>query len=639
MIKINLPDGNDIEVKKRSTVLDVAKEISNSLARASVCGVVDDSMVDLDYKLSDGENLEIITKDDERALEVLRHSTSHLMAQAVKNLYDDVKIAIGPSIDDGFYYDFDMAHRLSKEDFNKIEAEMNRIIKKNLEIRREKISKTEAVKLFKKRNEPYKIELINELEDDNISIYWQGDFVDLCRGPHLQSTGKINHFKLLSVAGAYWRGDENNKMLQRIYGTVFFKKTNLEKYIERQKQAKKRDHRKIGKEMDLFSIQSEYGPGLPFWHPNGAFIRRKIENFMVDELYKNGYSLVNTPHIGKLDLWKTSGHWDFYRDNMYSPMDIEGEDYIIKPMNCPFHILIYKNNSKSYRDLPIRMAEFGTVYRYERSGALHGLTRVRGFTQDDAHVFCTPDQLEDEIIKLIDFSLMVLETFGFEYELFLATKPEKYIGSDEDWELATENLKRALESKSLDYIPDPGEGVFYGPKIDIKIKDALQREWQLTTIQVDLNLPERFDMTYVGEDGEEHRPIMVHRALMGSFERFFGVLIEHFAGKFPVWLMPTQVMIIPISDDQIDYAKKVKGELEKENIRVKIDDRNENVGYKIREAHVEKKIPYMFIVGDNEIENETVSVRKRDGEDIGEKNIPEMIKKIKGVIKDKKITE
>jgi len=638
MINLKLPDGSSMKVEKGVSVLDFAKKISNSLARDAICASIDGELVDLSFKIEKDCSIEIVTKDDERALEVLRHTASHVMAQAVKRLYDDVKIAIGPAIEDGFYYDFDMSKRLSDDELVDIEKEMKNIIKEDLIIERKELNKDKAKKLFKKRNESYKIELVDDIEKDVVSVYSQGEFIDLCRGPHLERTSKLNHYKLMNVAGAYWRGDENNKMLQRIYGTAFFKKKNLQKYLETIKEAKKRDHRKIGKQMDLFSIHPEYGPGLIYWHSTGAFIRKQLEDFMTDNLIERGYSLVNTPHIGKKELWETSGHWKNFREDMYNPMDIDDDKYCLKPMNCPFHILIYGNDKKSYRDLPIRMAEFGTFYRYERSGTLHGLSRVRGITQDDAHVFCTPDQLEDEVLELIDFSLMVLDTFGFEYHVFLGTKPEeKCIGSDKMWNKATSTLKNALEKKGLDYKVKEGDGAFYGPKIDIIVNDALNREWDLSTIQIDFNLPERFDINYVGEDGDEHRPVMIHRALLGSIERFFGILIEHFAGKFPTWMMPTQVMIIPVSDNHLDYAEKVKNRLTNENIRVKIDSRNENVGYKIRETQVDKKIPYMLIVGDNEIEDNTVSVRDREGEDRGKTSLDNFINNIKKEIEEKRV--
>ena len=635
MIKLKLPDGSIIEVEKNSTLEDVAKKLSNSLAKKVVAGKVNGKTVDVTYKLTEDSEITLITKDDIEALDILRHTTAHIMAQAVKRLFGDVKVAIGPAIETGFYYDFDTEHNFTEDDLQKIEAEMKKIVKENLPIIREEISVSDAKKLF--ANESYKLEILEELEDKTVSIYKQGEFVDLCRGPHLKSTGKAGNFKLLSLAGAYWRGDEKNKMLQRIYGTAFYKKEELSEYLKMLEEAKKRDHRKIGKEMDLFSVQPEYGPGLIFWHPKGAFIRRKIEDFMIDELIKHDYSIVTTPHIAKVDLWKTSGHWGFYRENMFSTIKVDEDEYMLKPMNCPFHILIYKNSKKSYRELPIRMAEFGTVYRYERSGVLHGMMRVRGFTQDDAHIFCMPEQLEDEIMKLIDFTKFVLNSFGFDkFDVYLSTRPEKYVGDLEHWDIATNALKSALEKSDMEYDIDPGEGVFYGPKIDIKIRDSLNRSWQCTTIQVDFNLPERFDMTYIGEDGKEHRPIMIHRALLGSFERFFGVLIENYAGYFPVWLVETQVMVLPISDKHLGYAKEIKDKLRARSIRAKVDVRNEKIGKKIRDAQVKEKIPYMLIVGDKEVEKGLVSVRNYRGAELGAISLEQFIEKIEDDIKNKR---
>jgi threonyl-tRNA synthetase len=533
------------------------------------------------------------------------------MAYAVKILFPEVKIAIGPSIEDGFYYDFEYKEGFSSNDLNRIEEKMKEIIVKDIPFIREEITKDEALKLFK--DEKYKLELIEDIREDILSIYRLGDFVDLCLGPHLPSSGIIKAFKLLSIAGAYWRGDERNPMLQRIYGTSFPTKEELDRYLERIEEAKKRDHRKLGKELDLFSINDDIGSGLILWHPKGALVRNIIESFWREEHYKNGYQLLYTPHIAKAKLWQTSGHFEFYRENMYSPMNIDKVDYIIKPMNCPFHIAIYKSQIRSYRDFPIRWAELGTVYRYERSGVLHGLLRVRGFTQDDAHIFLRPDQLDEEIIRVINFTLYILKSFGFEdYEVYLSTRPEKFVGSLENWDRATKSLKKGLEESGLSYSIDPGEGVFYGPKIDIKIKDSLQRLWQCSTIQVDFNIPERFDIGYVGKDGYIHRPIMVHRALMGSLERFFGCLIEHYAGRFPLWLAPVQVIVIPVSEKSYDYGKKVLNILIDSGIRAEIDMKDEKLGYKIREAQL-KKIPYMAIVGENEKKKELISPRKGDG--------------------------
>ncbi len=550
-------------------------------------------------------------------LEVLRHSSAHILAQAVKELYPKAKLAIGPAIEDGYYYDFDFDRPFTPEDLDAIEKRMAEIVKRNLPIVRKELSRIDAIRLFKEKGEDYKLELIAGFPDETFSVYEQGDFVDLCRGPHLRYTGKAKAFKLLSIAGAYWRGDEKNKMLQRVYGTAFLTKDELKAHLDKLEEAKKRDHRKLGKELDLFSINDEAGGGLVLWHPKGARIRKAIEDFWRDEHYKAGYELVFTPHIARLDLWKQSGHWDFYRESMYSPMDVEGFEYELKPMNCPFHIMIYNSSMKSYRDLPIRLAELGTVYRFEKSGVLHGLMRVRGFTQDDAHVFCTREQLGTEIDRVIEFVLYILRTFGFsEFEAYLSTRPEKFVGEPAVWDEATEALREGLERHNLSYKVDEGGGAFYGPKIDLKIKDSIGRSWQCSTIQVDFNLPEKFDVNYIGEDSKRHRPIMIHRALMGSLERFFGVLIEHYAGAFPTWLAPVQALVMTITDKQIAYADGVLDKLRKAGIRAEIDKRNEKIGYKIREAQMQK-VPYMLVVGDKEMENEGVAVRKRSGEDLG----------------------
>jgi len=562
-------------------------------------------------------------------LETLRHSVSHIMAQAVKELWPDAKLAIGPSIDDGFYYDFDKKEPFAPEDLEKIEKKMKHIIKQNLKFERQELDKKEAIKLFKGLKETYKVELIEEIADEKVSVYKHGDFVDLCRGPHVESTGKVKAFKLLSIAGAYWRGSEKNAMMQRIYGTAFLTKEELDKFLFVQEEAKKRDHSKIGKDLDLFSIQDEMGAGLVFWHPKGAFIRNLIENYWKAEHIKRGYELVNIPHIGKIDLWKTSGHVDFYKDYMYSPMSVDEQKYIIKPMNCPGHILIYKSQLHSYRDLPVKFAELGTVYRYERSGVLHGLMRVRGFTQDDAHIFCTQDQVKIEIEKVLDLTFEMLGKFGFkEYDIYISTMPEKHVGADAAWKLATNALTDALKDKVGDkYCVDPGEGVFYGPKIDIKIKDALGRSWQCTTIQVDFNLPERFDVTYIDDSGQKKQPIMIHRAILGSLERFFGVLVEHYAGAFPLWLSPVQAVVIPIKDTIKDYAAGVKEAVQEKGIRVEIDPRSETLNYKIRDAQT-NKIPYMVIVGEKEKEKGLISVRSRSEGDLGQMELGKFIEQI-----------
>ncbi|MDQ7786360.1 MAG: threonine--tRNA ligase [Thermodesulfovibrionales bacterium] len=567
--------------------------------------------------------------------ETYRHSTSHIMAHAVKELFPKAKLAIGPAIEDGFYYDFDIDRPFTPEDLTAIEKKMKAIIKKNDPFVRRVMPRSDAIELFRKLGEEYKVELLNEIADEEVSLYEEGGFVDLCRGPHIETTGQVRAFKLLTIAGAYWRGDEKNKMLQRIYGTSFPTEEKLKEYLDFLEEVKKRDHRKLGKDLDLFSTGDEIGAGLIVWHPNGALIRRTIEDFWLQEHYKAGYKILYTPHIAKLDLWKTSGHLDFYRENMYSPMEIEGVDYELKPMNCPFHIHVYKSSLRSYKHLPVRYAELGTVYRYERSGVLHGLLRVRGFTQDDAHIFCREDQIEDEILSVLDFTLLILKTFGFlQYDVYLSTQPEKYVGTPGNWERSTNALKRALEMKGLSYEIDPGEGVFYGPKIDIKVKDSLNRQWQCSTIQVDFNNPERFDMQFRGSDGKEHRPIMIHRALMGSLERFFGILIEHYAGAFPVWLAPVQVIILTIAERHSEYARSLSAQFLAAGIRTEVDIENEKIGYKIRNATI-SKIPFLIIVGDKEMTENRVAVRKRSGENIGPFTPEELIAIVKEKAEEK----
>jgi threonyl-tRNA synthetase len=559
------------------------------------------------------------------SLDTLRHSTAHVMAQAVKDIFGDVKLAIGPAIEDGFYYDFDAQMRFTEEDLEKIEKRMQEIIEENLPFERQKMSREEAIEFFKELDEPYKVELLEEMDDDTVTLYRQGYFVDLCRGPHIPSTGKIGAFKLLSLAGAYWRGDEHNKMLQRIYGTAFFDKKSLRQYLHRLEEAKKRDHRKLGKELDLFSVSEDVGPGLVHWHPMGARIRNIIETFWRNSHYEHGYDLLYTPHIGRSELWQRSGHLDFYKEGMYAPMEIDEQDYYVKPMNCPFHIQIYNSQIRSYRDLPLRWAELGTVYRYEKSGVLHGLLRVRGFTQDDAHIFCTPEQIEDEILDVLRFSLYLWRCFGFEdVTAYLATRPEKSVGDPKRWEQAQVSLEKAVAAEGLDCKVDIGGGAFYGPKIDLKIRDAIGREWQTTTIQFDFNLPERFDMTYMGADGERHRPYMVHRALLGSLERFFGILVEHYAGAFPLWLAPVQARVMTITDRQIPFAKEVMEQLRKARVRVEADFRNEKLGFKIREAQV-KKIPYALVIGDREVENRQVAPRARGNQTLSAMDVEAFI--------------
>ncbi len=543
---------------------------------------------------------------------MMRHSAAHVMAEAVQSIFPDTKFGIGPAIENGFYYDFDLPRPLTPDDLPLIEAKMSEIIASNEPFVRQEATKQEARELF--ADQPYKLELIDEIPDEKVCLYRQGSFLDLCRGPHVSSTGEIKAFKLIGIAGAYWRGNEHQPMLQRIYGVAFDTKKALAEHLKKLEEAAKRDHRKLGTELDLFSIHYEAGSGLVHWHPKGAVIRRVIEDFWKDEHIKRGYDIVYTPHIAKLDLWKTSGHWEFYRDSMYGPMEVENQEYVIKPMNCLGHILIYKTKLRSYRELPLRYAELGTVYRYERSGVLLGLSRVRGFTQDDAHIFCHFDQLEDEVVRVLDLARFMIDTFGFtNYQVLLSTRPEKYAGTIEAWEQATETLSQALARLKIAYEIDPGEGVFYGPKIDIKFEDAQGRGWQGPTIQVDFNLPQRFNVTYIGEDGKEHLVAMVHRTVLGSMERFLASLIEHYGGAFPVWLAPLQVMIIPVADRHLDYAHKLEVELRNEGVRVKVDARSERVNLKIRQAQLDK-IPYMLIIGDKEVAASTVSVRLRSGE-------------------------
>ncbi|MGE5893995.1 MAG: threonine--tRNA ligase [bacterium] len=574
--------------------------------------------------------VEAITADSQVGLEVYRHSTSHIMAHAVKDIFPEAKVTIGPAIEEGFYYDFDIDRTFSTEDLERIEKRMAEIVAENRPFIRRVLSRDEAIEYFDRIGESYKVELIREIPDSEVSLYDEGGFTDLCRGPHLPSTGQVKAFKLLNVAGAYWRGNEKNKMLQRIYGAAFPTEKELKSYLHFLEEVKKRDHRRLGKELDLFSINDDIGPGLILWHPKGSLIRKTIEDFWRGEHLKAGYQLLYTPHIARLQLWKTSGHVDYYSENMYSPMEIDEVQYEIKPMNCPFHIAIYKSSLRSYREFPVRYAELGTVYRYERSGVLHGLLRVRGFTQDDAHVFCREDQMEEEIQNVLNFTIFVLATFGFDtYDIYLSTRPEKYVGTPESWERATRALELALKKRGLDYKVDEGGGAFYGPKIDIKIKDSLNRAWQCSTIQVDFNNPERFDVAYRGADGKEHRPLMIHRALMGSLERFFGVLIEHYAGAFPLWLAPVQLTVMNISEKHLLSAGNLLKYLKENDIRVEASFDNEKINYKIRQSTV-AKVPYAAIIGDKEVESGTVTIRKRNGENLSpmtQEELLEMLKK------------
>jgi threonyl-tRNA synthetase len=629
-IQVTLQDDKTVSLPALITVQEaLAKLLSNKQRKLTVAAIVNGQSVDLSTILREDAVVSPILMDSPAGLEILRHSTAHVMAQAVRDIFGvEVKVAIGPAIEDGFYYDFSCGKTFSLEDLDKIEARMLEIAGKALPFIRKEVKAVDALTSFETQGEKYKVELIRDLETDVVSTYQLDEFVDLCRGPHLPDTSWIKAFKLLRVAGAYWRGNEKNDVLQRIYGTAFFDEKALKKYLFTLEEAKKRDHRKLGKELELFTIQDQIGPGLILWQPKGALLRKLIEDYWKEAHYNHDYDLLYTPHIARQDLWKTSGHLDFYSENMYSPMAIDEVMYQLKPMNCPFHIGIYNSKKWSYREFPVRWCELGTVYRYERAGALHGLLRVRGFTQDDAHIFCTPDQLEDEIFNILELNLLILQTFGFDqYDIYLSTRPEKYVGSDANWEKATEALKQALEKKGLAYSVDPGEGVFYGPKIDIKIKDQLGRSWQCSTIQVDFNLPERFNMSYTGADNQEHQPIMIHRALMGSLERFIGVLIEHYAGAFPLWFSPVQARIMNITDAQTEYCEQLYSELRKLGVRVEKDLRNEKLNFKIREAQM-AKTPYMLIIGDKEKENGMVTVRLRDGKNLPEMTVADFVAKI-----------
>jgi threonyl-tRNA synthetase len=636
-ITITLPDGSTKEVEAGTTVLQFAESIGVGLARAALAGKVNGQSVDLNYAICEDAELAILTFSSDDGKEVYWHSTAHVLAQAVQNLFPDAKVTIGPPIESGFYYDFDIERPFTPEELEKIEVRMLAIAREDQAFEREEVSRQEAARRFGELGESYKLELLDAIgPDETVSIYKNEEkWCDLCRGPHVPSTGRIKSIKLLSSSGAYWRGDEKNKMLQRIYGISFPDKKELQAYLDKIEEAKRRDHRVLGTQLDLFSVNEHVGPGLVLWHPKGMRIRSEIEDFWRRAHYQGDYELVGSPHIGRSTLWEMSGHLDFYRENMYSSMDIDGQEYFAKPMNCPFHSMIYKSSLRSYRDLPFRWAEMGTVYRYERAGVLHGLLRVRGFTQDDAHVFCRPDQVDDEINRVIDFTLFILRSFGFEdFEIDISTRPEKYVGDPKDWDMATASLTQALESRNLAYGIDEGGGAFYGPKIDVKIKDALGRAWQCSTIQFDFNLPDRFDLSFVGQDGKHHRPYMVHRALLGSMERFFGVLIEHYAGNFPVWLAPVQAVILPVSDPFVDYAQQVAGQLKAAGIRVDVDDQDAKLGYKIREAEIQK-VPYMLIVGGKEVESSTVAVRRHGEGDLGALSVTDLITRVQGEVKNK----
>ena len=636
-MKITLKDGSSKEYAQSMSVIDIAKDISEGLARVATAGEVDGEVVDLRTVIDKDCELNILTFNDEKGKGAFRHTTSHIMAQAIKRLYPDTKLAIGPSIEDGFYYDIDRETPLVAEDLEKIEAEMKKIVKEDLPIKQYTMPRAEAIAYFKEKDEPYKVELIEDLPEDSvISFYSQGEFTDLCAGPHLMSTKPVKAFKLTSLAGAYWRGSEKNKMLQRVYGTSYPKKAELEEYLHMMEEAKKRDHRKLGKELGLFMMREE-GPGFPFFLPKGMELKNQLLDYWREIHKKAGYVEISTPIMLSRHLWETSGHWDHYKDNMYTTV-IDDEDFAIKPMNCPGGILVYESEPRSYRDLPLRMGELGLVHRHEKSGQLHGLMRVRCFTQDDAHIFMTPEQVRDEIKGVVKLINEVYSLFGFKYHVELSTRPEDSMGSDEDWEMATEGLRSALEELGLPYVVNEGDGAFYGPKIDFHLEDSIGRTWQCGTIQLDFQLPLRFNLEYTGADGEKHRPIMIHRVIFGSIERFIGILIEHFAGAFPTWLAPVQVKVLPISDKYMDYAQKVLDELNNSGVRAEIDTRAEKIGYKIREAQM-KKIPYMLVVGAKEEEDGLVSVRSRFEGDEGQKSLTDFLAAIKMEIQAKTARE
>ena len=636
-MKITLKDGSSKEYAQSMSVIDIAKDISEGLARVATAGEVDGEVVDLRTVIDKDCELNILTFNDEKGKGAFRHTTSHIMAQAIKRLYPDTKLAIGPSIEDGFYYDIDRETPLVAEDLEKIEAEMKKIVKEDLPIKQYTMPRAEAIAYFKEKDEPYKVELIEDLPEDSvISFYSQGEFTDLCAGPHLMSTKPVKAFKLTSLAGAYWRGSEKNKMLQRVYGTSYPKKAELEEYLHMMEEAKKRDHRKLGKELGLFMMREE-GPGFPFFLPKGMELKNQLLDYWREIHKKAGYVEISTPIMLSRHLWETSGHWDHYKDNMYTTV-IDDEDFAIKPMNCPGGILVYESEPRSYRDLPLRMGELGLVHRHEKSGQLHGLMRVRCFTQDDAHIFMTPEQVRDEIKGVVKLINEVYSLFGFKYHVELSTRPEDSMGSDEDWDMATEALRGALDDLGLPYVVNEGDGAFYGPKIDFHLEDSIGRTWQCGTIQLDFQLPLRFNLEYTGADGEKHRPIMIHRVIFGSIERFIGILIEHFAGAFPTWLAPVQVKVLPISDKYMDYAQKVLDELNNSGVRAEIDTRAEKIGYKIREAQM-KKIPYMLVVGAKEEEDGLVSIRSRFEGDEGQKSLTDFLAAIKMEIQAKPARE
>lgn len=634
---ITLKDGSKKEYENGMSVIDIANDISAGLARVACAGEVDGEVVDLRYVIDKDVDLNILTFNDDAGKSAFRHTTAHILSQAVKRLFPEVKLAIGPSIENGYYYDFDKETPFTNEDLEAIEKEMKKIAKENLQIKRFELPREEAIKFMKEKGEDYKVELIEDLDKDSIiSFYEQGEFVDLCAGPHLMTTKPVKAFKLLSVAGAYWRGDEKNKMLSRIYGTSFTKKAELDEYIQKLEEAKKRDHRKLGKELELFAMFDE-GPGFPFFLPKGMVLRNTLIDYWREVHNRAGYKEISTPIILNKELWIRSGHWDHYRENMYTT-EIDEQDYAVKPMNCPGGMLVYKNKMHSYRDLPLRIGELGLVHRHEMSGALHGLMRVRNFTQDDAHIFMLPEQIKDEILGVINLIDEVYKVFGFKYHMELSTRPEDSMGKDEDWEMATEALRQALDENGLDYVVNEGDGAFYGPKIDFHLEDCIGRTWQCGTIQLDFQLPERFDLEYTGKDGEKHRPVMIHRVVLGSIERFIGILIEQFAGAFPAWIAPVQVKVLPISDKYNEYASEVVDRLKAEGIRVEFDQRAEKIGYKIREGRMER-VPYLLIVGQKEQDENKVAVRSRAKGDEGAVSIDEFIGRIEKEIESKEIVE
>lgn len=632
-ITVELKDGSQRTYQKGLTLHEIAKSIHPRIAKEALAAKWNGQLKDLNFVPETDGKVEFVTFDDPEGQEVYRHSSAHIMAQAVQRLFPGTKLAIGPAIDDGFYYDFDCERSFTPEDLEAIEEEIKRIIKEDYPFQREEMPREEAISFFEQNNEPYKVELIKDLPDDAvISIYQQGEFVDLCAGPHVPSTGKIKAFKLMSLAGAYWRGNEKNKMLQRIYGTSFPKEKDLQAYLHKLEEAKKRDHRKLGTQLGLFSLAEE-GPGFPFFHPKGMILRNELEAYWREEHRKAGYLEIKTPIILNRQLWERSGHWDHYHENMYFTT-IDEQEFAIKPMNCPGAMLVYKSQQHSYRDFPLRLAEMGLVHRHEKSGVLHGLMRVRAFTQDDAHIFMTPDQITGEIKRVINLIDRCYKLFGFKYHVELSTKPEKAMGSDELWEQATQALSQAMHELGMEYKINEGDGAFYGPKLDFHLEDSLGRTWQCGTIQLDFQMPEKFDLTYIGEDGEKHRPVMIHRVVFGSIERFIGILTEHFAGAFPVWLAPVQARLLPIAERHVDYCRTLKTQWEEQGIRVELDDRNEKIGYKIRQGQLEK-IPYLLIVGDKEVEDHLVSVRKRAEGELGAIPADEFLDKIKTEIVNK----